>query len=643
MFAQACRIGMALAALGAISGRAAAQTKTFEVEKNVTFTHVDEDDGTRSKATLGRNFAWDRMFNPGKGEEDGPTEIEFGVSASALSLDPDADDTDANPMTVSQQRASAVTTITVGQATGTSNASVDANLKIELAWPCALAEIDPGGEATGSGFIEVFNGTRTINDVTINGIHFFAGSKIKPRKALQALPKYAKVRDPLALRLVGQSLGEVIEADILRVDLEMRGDAWVGWNDVDRLELTIAEIGEVFALLDGETLVPWATDYTGTARLENGVLTATGVYLPPSGVLTDFWDLVTSGTIPGYVVQATLKSGVIDFDGKAFPPVTTNDTFDVWTSHSLDVTLADLGTRINEVRGSQPGADVDEYLELRGFPYDALDRLVYLVIGDGPGGSGVIEEALDLSGFQLNENGYFVVAESLAFGTPDWLRPLNFENSDNVTHLLVRDFTGQLGDDLDLDDDCGLDIKPWSAVLDSVALIEEQNPPTQTECHYAPVTVGPDGTFQPGHAFRCGESWVQGRFEILGGQDTPGAGNPSFFLSGDPVAGSLVHFTASYPYLDAQRIQVLLSCSGTDGIPLPGGLELPLTFDVCTALSLNLAPALTSIIGADGLAETPTILFPAVSPGLRVWAAAVAIDSPPAFTGVLGPMSFVTE
>ena len=39
--------------------------------------------------------------------------------------------------------------------------------------------------------------------------------------------------------------------------------------------------------------------------------------------------------------------------------------------------------RINEVRLDQPGADNDEYLELRGAAGASLDGLTYVVIGDG--------------------------------------------------------------------------------------------------------------------------------------------------------------------------------------------------------------------------------------------------------------------
>ena len=134
---------------------------------------------------------------------------------------------------------------------------------------------------------------------------------------------------------------------------------------------------------------------------------------------------------------------------------------------------AETDLSISEVRIDQPSDDFDEYFELAGEPGASLDDLTYLVIGDGTGGSGVIEAVVSLSGNLIPSSGYFVAAEStFALGTADLTASLNFENSDNVTHLLVVDFNGANGDDLDTDDDGVLDVTPWSSVMNSVALVE---------------------------------------------------------------------------------------------------------------------------------------------------------------------------
>ncbi len=185
---------------------------------------------------------------------------------------------------------------------------------------------------------------------------------------------------------------------------------------------------------------------------------------------------------------------------------------------------------INEIRIDQPGTDRDEYFELAGVPGTDLSGLTYLVIGDGTSsqGSGVIEQVTRLDLQSIPSDGYFLAAEdTCTLATPDFVTDLNFENSDNVTHLLVTGFTGYAGDDLDTDDDGTLDITPWTQIVDLIALIESENPPSGTEYHYGPPTVGPDNGQVPMHVHRCPD--VTGSFVIaeltLGVNDTPGLEN----------------------------------------------------------------------------------------------------------------------
>ncbi len=183
---------------------------------------------------------------------------------------------------------------------------------------------------------------------------------------------------------------------------------------------------------------------------------------------------------------------------------------------------------ISEIRIDQPGSDIDEYFELTGTPGESLDGLTYVVIGDGATASGTIEMALDLTGSSIPADGVFLAAESTFSlgGSVDLTASLSFENGDNVSHYLVRGFTGALGDDLDVDDDCVLDSTPWAGIEDQIALLEEANPPTGTECHYGANTIGPDGTFVPGHVYRCPNNvWVIGEFDPALLDDTPGVGN----------------------------------------------------------------------------------------------------------------------
>jgi predicted extracellular nuclease len=203
-----------------------------------------------------------------------------------------------------------------------------------------------------------------------------------------------------------------------------------------------------------------------------------------------------------------------------------------------DVSLADQASApvrsgihspvsISEIRIDQPSTDTDEYFELVGTSGESLDGLTYLVIGDGGGGSGVIEEVTDLTGYSIPVDGHFLVSENdpVLGVSPDLQTSLNFENSDNVTHLLVEGFSGSNGQDLDTNDDGVLDVTPWTSIVDLIALIEEENPPSGTEYHYGPPTIGPDGSYVPGHVYLCADGWHIGQFDPSGGSDTPGVDN----------------------------------------------------------------------------------------------------------------------
>jgi len=204
--------------------------------------------------------------------------------------------------------------------------------------------------------------------------------------------------------------------------------------------------------------------------------------------------------------------------------------------------IFEAAVAINEIRTDQIGTDTNEFFELAGTPGAALGDLSYLVIGDGTGGSGVIEFVLDLDGFVVPADGYFLVVEDTftlggGLASADIVLTgdgLNFENSDNVTHLLVRGFHGQLFQDIDLDNDGVLDSPPWSAVVDSVAILAEEFPPSQSECTYSQVEVGPDGGNAPGMVYRCSNGtgiWRVGANSPIGLEDTPGSANPCIAIN----------------------------------------------------------------------------------------------------------------
>lgn len=190
---------------------------------------------------------------------------------------------------------------------------------------------------------------------------------------------------------------------------------------------------------------------------------------------------------------------------------------------------------INEVRIDQSGTDNDEYFELYadGVSIGDLSDYWYITIGDTSSGGGdqfgVVENVTNLFG-ALNAGDFLLVGEStMTIGTPDIVTTLVFENSDNVTHLLVTGFTGAAFDDLDTDNDGTLDSTPWSSVVDGFALLESVG---SGDGVYADdlglPSIGPDGSFVPAHAFRdvdgSAGNWTIGSFSDLTG-DTPGFSN----------------------------------------------------------------------------------------------------------------------
>lgn len=201
---------------------------------------------------------------------------------------------------------------------------------------------------------------------------------------------------------------------------------------------------------------------------------------------------------------------------------------------------------INEIRTDQTGTDVDEYFELAGDPGESLAGLTYVVLGDGTGACGVVESVVNLSAYSIQADGYFAACRSATpvFTGYDALgvTAIVFENSDNVTHLLVSGFTGALAQDLDTNDDGTLDVTPWTAILDGVGLDKGTIPNCAGEEYlYYPVTVGPDGTFVPGHVLRCGDGWYIGPFDpATPGYDSPGQVNGACEVSNEESSwGSL--------------------------------------------------------------------------------------------------------
>ncbi len=206
-----------------------------------------------------------------------------------------------------------------------------------------------------------------------------------------------------------------------------------------------------------------------------------------------------------------------------------------------------VDARINELRIDNPGSD-DEYFEIVGTPGTSLDGLTYMTIGDdggdgsgNPGSrSGSIEEAVDLTGLVIPADGYLVVGDAVfagTFGAPDLEVSLNFENGENLTHMLVAGFNSAVGNLVDTNRDGNIDAPAWAGIQDAISLVETANPPTSefNEWDYMfdgqggqTGGVGPDGNFVPAHVYRCEDTtgdFAIGSFGSPDAFETPGAMN----------------------------------------------------------------------------------------------------------------------
>ncbi len=288
---------------------------------------------------------------------------------------------------------------------------------------------------------------------------------------------------------------------------------------------------------------------------------------------TTFWSSISSSV--AFVASATQDGLFSDYvysttkvgpDGGAFPSKAQRcEDTGAWGIGFADVSstsdtpgvanpvcsTSTVVVQLNEVRIDQQGTDNDEFAELSGQPGADLSSLTYIVIGDGSTTtkSGVIECVIPLTGQTMPASGLFLITskvtgqDGIAFGKTGDLQStaMVFENSDTVTHLIVRSFTGTLAQDLDTNDDGDLEFTPWSSVVEGLAVCKETAiPPVTSEWAYTPVMESgasvprtlPDTIYAGTMFYRCSPqgAWKMGFFDpVAAGSanlDSPGAANP---------------------------------------------------------------------------------------------------------------------
>ena len=256
---------------------------------------------------------------------------------------------------------------------------------------------------------------------------------------------------------------------------------------------------------------------------------------------------------------------------------------------------------INEIQVSTTSSDW-EFFEIAGAAGTSLSDLTMVSIESDAGSSsaGRIDSIVSLSG-TIPADGFWWAGSPAAIaaygGTPDGAMADNtFENS-STTNLLVYNFTGSVGDDVDTDNDGTLDATFWDSIVDGVAVIDSLSDNT-----YAGVSgYGPDGTFLPSGLYRCGDapggSFSNSQFHNFGSPDgTPGITNATQCVIPPPEA-YINEIQVSTTSTDWEFVEI----AGASGTDLSSLTLLAIESDIGSSTGrVDRAIALTGTIPGDG-------------------------------------------
>lgn len=240
---------------------------------------------------------------------------------------------------------------------------------------------------------------------------------------------------------------------------------------------------------------------------------------------------------PDLTGDFTQHSGATGANGALFSPGTQIDG----TAFG-GVSLPNIA--INELRISSSGSSDDDsnFVEIFGAAGTSLDN-VSLVVLSGEFNPGQVDFAFDLTGLTIDEDGLLLVANpgitneipQAVTEANDLFTEFDFFGSPS-TFLLVSDFTGTQGADLDLDNDGTLDAA-IGTVIDSVSLVDGDG---TADISYSTTVIGPSGSFSPAGVARAVDG--TGTFQKLDfgsfAADTPGTSNeaPPPPLDPTPIA-----------------------------------------------------------------------------------------------------------
>jgi len=318
---------------------------------------------------------------------------------------------------------------------------------------------------------------------------------------------------------------------------------------------------------------------SGTGEISRPTADAVDLLISLESVDTTEITVPATVTIPSGASSATFTVTAVDdaeIDGAQSVVVTGTSPGFLSASGSVivddDEAFAAPTIVINELRTDNEGGDINEYVEIYGASGGySLDRVWLVVLGDGSidgvfDPTGVIERAYDLTGHSATGSYFLVGNDNMTAPVPDLTVGTNiFENQDALTFLLVIDFTGTVGSDLDPNNDGALNETPWGKVLDSVSVLD---PDASDAFGYAGALgfvgadIAPVTTFTPAHVYRSPNAtgaWVVGTFGTAEepATDTPKSENAGPINPPDPDEIAITNISVA-----ARTRQVVLTVSG---------------------------------------------------------------------------------
>lgn len=186
---------------------------------------------------------------------------------------------------------------------------------------------------------------------------------------------------------------------------------------------------------------------------------------------------------------------------------------------------AQIAPVINEFVANHTGSDTHEFVEIYGTPSSDLSGLTILEIEGDSGGAGIVDGVFPVGTTDAN-----------GFWTTGFLNGM-IENG-TLTLLLVENFSGTQGTDLDTDNDGVFDSTPWTTIADGIA-VTDGGASDHTYTAVALEEYFDGAAFHPGGASRIPNGtdtdavtdWVRNDFH--------GEGLPGF--SGSPAVGEALN------------------------------------------------------------------------------------------------------